>query len=392
MAEQKWTLTAIIGAIVLLSAGGIVFYNSDYKYLLSSMPDREIFILKYDAGDKVEIVTRSSVCDYALFRITKDEMTAKCGYRVIVDAKWYLEYFKTYGEDEWVRLQRKNKGITLDVSETENGYIVRRVTPYYATASKTGDAGKLTETFHVTKERVKSSLEFETPYKSRTWRVVWNTNPNTEVLEDGADYMKLAKELNIVYSDTLFDYRKGDDAYYKVQKGPFKIDPLIRFGNESSTLTEGSFLYGSCIECDHGGNVSFSSSSSAFSATYESGWMVLGNISAPENMTQACADSVGGGYCEMSFRNGTDIIPTNDSDTITRCLFDGSVACHDRRLAVGVGNSSSPGAINNFEGLLINESDTAYLGINSTENSSSLAINYTLNLTIGSLEMMVTFK
>ena len=99
MEENKFVLTSIIGAIVLLSAGTYIFYNSDYKLLLTSMPDKEVFILKYDSGSKVEIVTRSSVCDYALFRVTKDDFTAKCGYSNIFTAKWGLEYFKTLGED-----------------------------------------------------------------------------------------------------------------------------------------------------------------------------------------------------------------------------------------------------------------------------------------------------
>ena len=123
----KWTLSIIVGTIILLSIAGVRLYNSDYKLLFTDMPEQDVFILEYDSGNKVEIVTRSSVCPYALFRITKDVFSAKCGYRKLLDAKWYLEYYKTYGTDEWVRLQRKPSLISLDVSQTENGFIVKKV-------------------------------------------------------------------------------------------------------------------------------------------------------------------------------------------------------------------------------------------------------------------------
>lgn len=392
---EKWVLTSIVAAIVLLSAGSYVFYNSDYKYLIASMPDKDMFILKYDAGDKIEIVTRSSVCDYALFRITKNDMTAKCGYSNVATAKWYLEYLKTYGADEWIRLNRKSSGIELGVSQINEGFIVTRKTPYYATKSNTGDAGSLIETFRVTKDQIKSSVEFQTPYKTREWRAVYNLKPNTEILEDYDQYLKLKKNLNVDFSDALFDYRIDNDAFYKVQKGPFRIDPLLRFGNETGNLQVGSFAYGSCSECNNGNNVSFSSASTAFSAVYESGWILSTNIATIDNITMICTDNSGAGYCEVSVRNGTEIIPTNDTNTITRCLWNQSMSCHDGRDLAGAGNSSFPGAIANFNGILINESDAVYLGINDTiddNRTNSAGSNWTINLSQGTIDIMVTFK
>lgn len=395
----KWTLTSIVGTIVLLLVGGFTLYNSDYKYIITSFPDKEMFIFDYDSGKKVEIITKSSVCPYALFRVSKNGFSAKCGWRRLLDAKWYLEYYKTYGEDEWVRLNRKPRLIELDVSETPDGYLIRKLTPYYATKSKSGFAGNLIETYKVTKDTVKASLEFETYYKNRGWRVIWKTVPNIEVIEDTEDFLKLEKELNIFYDDVLFDYRIENEAFYKVQSGSFKIDPLIKFGNFTATGTMQSFRYGYCDECDNLANVSFSSDSSAFSATYESGWehSEAKRLKQIDNLTFGCDDEFGGGYCEMSVRNGSYIIPTNDSDTVTWCLFNTSgTSCKgrtgNRSIPGGSGFSYVPGAINNYDGLLINDSDHFWLGVNQSECANWTGDNYTLNFSRGSLDMMVSFK
>ncbi|KKK76250.1 hypothetical protein LCGC14_2865550, partial [marine sediment metagenome] len=384
----KWTLSIIVGMVILLSVAGVRLYNSDYKLLFSEMPEQDVFILEYDAGNKVEIVTKSSVCPYALFRVTKDVFSAKCGYRKLLDAKWYLEYYKTYGEDEWVRLQRKPSLISLDVSQAENGFIVKKVTPYYATKSRGGTAGNLIETFDVTKDRVKSSLEFVTPYKTRKWRVIWNTIPNIEVIDDQADYLKLEKELNIFFDDALFASRQDNYAYYMEQDGNFKIDPLILFGNLTESGTRGSFKYGFCdSDCNNLGNVSYKESSSAVSSEYLSGWIESPNLRTLDNMTFQCQDAVGSGYCELSVRNGTEIIPTNNSRTLTRCIFNQSFDCSGTEVAIGSGTSFVSGPLNDYDGILVNDSDTLYLGINASlgdgSNFTASGRNYTMNFSRG---------
>ncbi|KKK72487.1 hypothetical protein LCGC14_2903400, partial [marine sediment metagenome] len=265
MTEKKYVLSSIVGVIILLSIGAFTLYTSDFKYIFQEFPDNDIFILEYDSGNKIEIMTRSSVCPYALFRVTKDGFTAKCGWRKVLDAKWYLEYYKTYGEDEWVRLNRKPSKITLDIEPTLDGFIIKKVTPYYATKSRSGTAGNLIETYKVTQDSVKSSLEFDTKYTSRKWRVIWRTDPNVEVVEDLPEFMKLDKQLNIFFADDLFQERNNNFAYYKVQEGSFKIDPLIQFGNLSGSGGTESFHYGYCDDnCNNEGNVSFKPDSASF--------------------------------------------------------------------------------------------------------------------------------
>lgn len=393
----KWTFSIIIGTIILLSIAGVRLYNSDYKLLFTEMPQQDVFILEYDSGNKVEIVTKSDVCPYAVFRMTKDVFSVKCGYRRLLDTKWYLEYYKTYGKDEWVRLQRKPSLISLDVSQTEDGFLVKKITPYYATKSRSGTAGNLIETAFVTKDRIKLSLEFETPYTNRRWRVIWNTIPNIEVIDDQADFLKLKKELNIFFADDLFASRQDNFAYYEEQRGNFKIDPLIQFGNLSESLTVSSFKYGFCDECNNLGNVSFKPTSSAFTANYESGWIDSEDIlRIPENVTFDCDDTSGGaGFCEITIRNGTEIIPRNDTNTITRCLFNASLDCSGNRAVVSSGHNFKPGAIQDLDGLEVNGSTTPFLSINDSDagNTSGLTgINFTINMSSGYLDIMVKFK
>ena len=395
----KYTLSIIVGVLVVLSISGVRLYNSDYKLLFTDMPDKDVFILEYDTGNKVEIVTKSSVCPYALFRITKDQVTTKCGYRKLLDAQWYLEYYKTYGDDEWVRLQRKPSLISLDVSETENGIVVKKVTPYYATKSRSGTAGNMIETAYVTKDKIKLSLEFDTKYTNRKWRVIWKTTPNIEVIQDDADYMKLEKQLNIFYNDDLFEMRQDNYAYYTEQFGNFKIDPLIEFGNLSSAGSSGTGIFkaGFCdSNCNNLENVSFKDESGAFSTEYHSGWIRSENLRSPDNVSMICEDNVGAGYCELTLRAGSQIIPDNDSRVLTRCIFNQSINCFDEETAFGSGTSFAPGALNDLDGVLVEGTDTLYLGVNSSlgdgENFTAAGANYTINLSQGYIDMLVTFK
>ncbi len=396
MAEVNWTISSIVGTIILLSISITALYNSDYKYIIASLPDKDVFLLEYNQDNKIEVMTKSSVCPYVLFRITKDKMSAKCGWRRVVDTNWYLEYYKTYGDDEWVRLNRKPTKVTLDISEVDQGFLITRVTPYYATKSRSGTAGKLIETFRITPDSIKSSLEFQTSYTNRLWKVIWKTTPNVDVVEDSAELLRLEKNLNIIFSDTLFQKREDNLAHYFPQKGSFVIDPLIQFGNLSSTLTAGSFKYGYCdSNCNNVGNVTFKSDSSSFQANYFSGWEESPDLRQPDNLTFECIDRIGNGYCEISIRNGTEIIPVNNADTIERCIINQSLTCANSRNILGSGSSYSPGMLNNYDGLLINDSDLVYLPINTSDPvgvDRATGSNYTINLSAGYIEMMVQFR
>lgn len=391
----KWVLSSIVGTVILLSLAGVTLYNSDYKYLLASLPDKEVFILEYDTNDKIEVVTRSDYCDYVVFRITKDETTAKCGYRNIVTSKWYLEYFKTYGDNEWVRLPRQASKITIDVSQTDDGYTVKRTTPYYATTSRSGTAGTLTETFEISKDRMKSSLNFDTSYSTREWRAVYSTDPNVEVLEETQVNMVLDKNLNINFNDKLFDYRADKETYYKPQPGNFEIDPLFQFGNQTGvSIGSGALRFGYCDGCSNGNNVSFTSSESGLSATYESGWLWSKNLSELNNMTALCRSAAGAGSCEFSVRNGSNIVPQNNSNVVTRCLFNGNMDCIERAF-ISSGLTFDGGAINGMDAPIFDGSDVAYLHVNNSRqagNGQKESANYTINFTEGMIEMMVAFQ
>lgn len=389
MTGKKYLVSGSIGMIVLIAAI-MALSPSDYKKIIKEMPG-DTAVVQYSTG-AADILTKSSVCDYVLFKISKDDMKVKCGSKSIVTAKWNLEYQRL---GKWVKLAGNKGESKIEVIKGIDGYTIKKTTPYYATASKTGSAGDVTETYDVSADRIKSSLEFKTSYTNRMWRATWTTNPYVDVIEDAGQFMQLDKNVRITFSDDLFEKRIDNVAFYKEQPGSFKIDPVLQFGNSSTHV--GAFFFGSCTDCVNGANVSFSSSSSAFTATYESGWEFSKNIRQIENMTMQC-DTDNGGYCEITIRNGTEIIPTNDSDTIERCLFNGTRLCSGGRNIDGANYSYFSGAINNFEGLLINDSDTAFLRINDTcdecglGNATIYGTNYTINMSQGYLDMMITFK
>ncbi len=159
----------------------------------------------------------------------------------------------------------------------------------------------------------------------------------------------------------------------------------------------GTFKYGFCDDdCNNLGNVSFKSTSGAISSVYHSGWIESPDLRTPDNMTFLCEDNIGAGYCELSLRQGTEIIPANGSNVITRCIINQSTLCQDTKVArsfVSSGTSFLPGAIQDYDGILVDGSDTLYLGINETNVSAEYTgANYTLNVSAGYIDMMVTFK
>ena len=132
---------------------------------------------------------------------------------------------------------------------------------------------------------------------------------------------------------------------------------------------------------------------------YLSGWEYSPQLRQIDNLTKACTDPFGAGYCEASVRNGSEIIPANDSTTITRCIFNQSGLCFDGRSATGSGFTFNASALNNYDGILVDDNDLLFLDINATaddENNVSFAgyriSNYTINISEGTLDIMVSFK
>lgn len=120
--------------------------------------------------DRINVELPSTVCSSSILRVTKDDFTLKCGNRIAFQADTIVEYFKTYGEDEWVRnfryVGRVKKDITLELFEYENKFDIVRTTRYRKGRQYAED-GTLKEIYTFTPDKVKISYEYEVNNKAK---------------------------------------------------------------------------------------------------------------------------------------------------------------------------------------------------------------------------------
>jgi len=141
--EKKYSLS-ITGILVLLLLGGL------YRVTIFS--------------DKITVEMPSEKCGTALFRVTKDDFTLKCGSRIAFQADTIVEYYKTYGTDEWVRnnryVGRNKKSIDLSLVDNGDSFDIIRTTKYRKGTQSIKD-GTLIETYTFTGDRIKISYDYQ---------------------------------------------------------------------------------------------------------------------------------------------------------------------------------------------------------------------------------------
>ena len=162
-------------------------------------------------------------------KINNDNFTFYSNRYIAAQDYWYVEYYKTYGTDEWVTLNRKPSLINTFINETESEYNIYRRTPYYGTASNKGTAGVLYSSWSFNK-KPQSIEDFPTSYntrfvpnlglttKPRTYRLIWKIDKiEKEGLESGyiTDIDNILWEFNIKLK---VDESKIDTVYYDKDK------------------------------------------------------------------------------------------------------------------------------------------------------------------------------
>ncbi len=140
--DTKYKVGIFIGILALLGGGyTITFYE-----------------------DKIVVDLPSSVCSKSTLRVTKDDFTLKCGRRIAFQADTLVEYYKTYGPDEWVRnvrfVGRNKKDIELYLVDKGDSFEISRVTRYRKGRQSVAD-GTLTESYIFTGDKVKISYDYE---------------------------------------------------------------------------------------------------------------------------------------------------------------------------------------------------------------------------------------
>lgn len=147
--EGKKFIVGLCGVIVLILLGGLYTANIYDTKIVVSLP--------------------SDVCNSATLRVTKDDFTLKCGRYIAFQADTITEYYKTYGEDEWIRNNRfvglNKKHITLELTDYGDYFdIVRRTR--YRKGRQNIDDGVLYETYTFTKDKVKITYNYEVNNKA----------------------------------------------------------------------------------------------------------------------------------------------------------------------------------------------------------------------------------
>ena len=113
--------------------------------------------------DKIVVTLPSDICNDATLRVTKDDFTLKCGRRIAFQADTIVEYYKTYGIDEWVRnnryVGRNKKDITLELIDKGDSFDIVKTTKYRKGRQSILD-GILKETYTFTKDKVKITYDY----------------------------------------------------------------------------------------------------------------------------------------------------------------------------------------------------------------------------------------
>jgi len=120
--------------------------------------------------DKIIVKMPSDYCTDATLRVTKDDFTLKCGWRIAFQADTVIDYFKTYGKDEWVRNSRyvgaNKKDIDLELIEHQDYFDIVRTTKYRKGKQYVLD-GVLQETYTFTKDKVKITYNYVVDNKAK---------------------------------------------------------------------------------------------------------------------------------------------------------------------------------------------------------------------------------
>lgn len=211
---EKWKIASSGVGILVLVILVSTLYSSDYERILVENPSFDTFILDF-SPEKVEVLTRATpACDFGIFRVDKDELKVKCGNDVVAVTDTFVEHFRTYGSDAWVRDLRKGSKTKLNLDDLSNDVKrVTRRTEYYK--GRSGGDGVLYEYFDVTKDSVKISYAYVSENGAKH-RIGWRVSR----IEEG---------VIVGFDDVLFKEKSGNVYWYGDVVGNFSVDPNITF-------------------------------------------------------------------------------------------------------------------------------------------------------------------
>ena len=151
----------VVGVVLIVAMTYSTLYASDYRELL----DRECpvdscnyLVIGFEDNLRLDVLTRGA-SDYLRWLIHKDYIRMYDGSQIAASFDWTVEYYRTYGEDKWVRLYRKPSQIDIAYEPIDDEtLLIVKTTPYYAYNYASGTGGLLVEEFVIDSNAVFDSF------------------------------------------------------------------------------------------------------------------------------------------------------------------------------------------------------------------------------------------
>lgn len=328
----------IIGIIAVLitvfSGVGIYsgnewFTHQQYKDLVAEMPENVAVYMNTLDDSRIDIIKKSDKCDYWLTRVTDDETTIKCGYRIAYQFKTYVDYEKTYGFDENLTHKRKVRSIEINLVNTnydciysyvdnitgenetqfetcekEDHVEVSKSVEYYK-GNQRITGGNLKEIYTVTDDGVKLDYNWNPTYNQKSIvRLCFSKFDDSNIQFDGIE-----------------EFKEEDGCYYYgYAKGNLSIDP---WWDEGANLTNTNCSSNDWIGLDNGSStVGYDTSGSIRLGFPQEGnltsyWKADVSGSYPDEMCLNDGSNTGATFRTDCKIGGCYKYVTNDYHTIT---------------------------------------------------------------------------
>lgn len=211
----------VVSGVGLYETNEVLSHQELKQFILETPYDNNIIV---ESDDRIEIVSKSTECDYLLTRITKDETTIKCGYWITAQFDTVVEYYRTYGIDMWVRNNRKKTQIKLSVEEVSGALVVSKSTPFYK--GRSGSDGLLLETYTLGPDEIIMSWKYAI-LSLQKHRIALRFSKDKD-----DSYYSMGPDGNKVSNTVLY----GDE------KGTIEIDSVMVIGNEPQVRSRDDHL------------------------------------------------------------------------------------------------------------------------------------------------------
>jgi hypothetical protein len=244
MVNYKTTIIGLLAIITILTSGTSL-YLSDFQRMINENPNATYIIvdnLIYSkSGGNVNILTPFNNT-FSRWRIdTTVWNKIYWGNKEVAEETVDVYYYKTYGTDQWVQLNRKASSVNISIVETNETVSVIKRTQYYATGSSGTVGGTLYEEFKIpytAQADAKVTIRFE-PSMARNntqHKLIWRFKDLNRVDVTTLEHSINFGEVGISWNDAkdMFASLNDSDPYYSVEfknkTGIYSIDPTIVIG------------------------------------------------------------------------------------------------------------------------------------------------------------------